>query len=437
MQEFIDILGDDVSRISVAGALLVLTPHNTEEVSAILKVCNKHQIPVLPSGGSTKSTWGERTHTMEHFHREPRQGSKVVLNLHSLDGVTEHSWQDLTATVRAGTRWEDMQKMLAAHGQRVAIDPIEPERAHVGGILATNDTGTLRMKYGSLRDLIIGITVVLADGTIARSGGKVVKNVAGYDLPKLFTGSFGTLGVITEATFRLHPLPRQTATFTVRAADVAPLADLMTGVLKSSLSLEQMQLRNEPLGYALDLQFASLPEVLAEVETRLRALAGALSIASADGDVFRSRERLFTTNPNYTTVLKITALPNKLAALVAGIAHLNSLPNHTAFCVADPVGIVTVALDITDPDADPNHRAAIPASATPTGNPVKLAEIVDDLRSRLAASGGSVTVLRAGHLPHTVDPWGVPPPAIEVMRAVKNEFDPQHILNAGKFVGGI
>jgi glycolate oxidase FAD binding subunit len=437
MQEFIDILGNDVTRINLAGELLLLTPHNTEEVSAILKVCTRHQIPVLPSGGSTKSNWGERTRAMEYFHRKPLPGFTVALQLHKLEGVSEHSWQDLTATVRAGTRWAEMQKVLAAHGQRVAMDPIQPERAHVGGILATNDTGTLRMKYGSLRDLIIGITVVLADGTIARSGGKVVKNVAGYDLPKLFTGSFGTLGIITEATFRLHPLPQQRATFTVRSAEVAPLADLMTAALKSSLSLEQMQLRNEPLGYALDLQFASLPDVLADVEIQVRALAGPLSIASAEDDVFRSRERLFTTNPSYTTVLKITALPNRLAALVAGIAHLNSLPNHTVFCVADPVGIVTVALDITDPDVDPNVHVAFPASAVPAGNPAKLAEIVDDLRSRLVAFGGSVTVLRAGHLPHTVDPWGVPSAAIEVMRAVKNEFDPQHILNAGKFVGGI
>ncbi|HEY5331391.1 MAG TPA: FAD-binding oxidoreductase [Acidobacteriaceae bacterium] len=437
MQEFIDILGEDVNRISVAGALLSLTPHTTEEVSAILKVCTKHRIPVLPSGGSTKSSWGARTLTREQLHRPQLDGSTVILQLGKLEGVTEHSWQDLTATVRAGTRWAEMQKVLANHGQRVAVDPIQPERAHVGGILATNDTGTLRMRYGSLRDLIIGITVVLADGTIARSGGKVVKNVAGYDLPKLFTGSFGTLGIITEATFRLHPLPQQTATFTVRSAEVAPLADLMTTILKSSLSLEQMQLRNEPLGYALDLQFASLPDVLADVEIRLRTLAGAHSIASADDDVFRARERLFTTNSFYTTVLKITALPNKLAALVAGIAHLNSLPNQTAFCVADPVGIVTVALDITDPDVNPNVRVVFPADTAPAGNPAKLAEIVDDLRSRLVASGGSVTVLRAGHLPHTVDPWGVPPAAIEVMRAIKNEFDPQHILNAGKFVGGI
>ena len=113
-----------------------------------------------------------------------------------MNALREHAWQDMTCTVEAGCTWAAMQAELARHGQMVALDPLWPERATVGGIVATNDSGALRLKYGGLRDLIIGMTVVLADGTIAKSGGKVVKNVAGYDLHKLMTGSFGTLGVI-------------------------------------------------------------------------------------------------------------------------------------------------------------------------------------------------------------------------------------------------
>ena len=138
----------------------------------------------------------------------------ILLETTQLAGVPQHSWQDLTATFAAGTRWADMQGALAMHGQQVALDPLWPERATVGGIVATNDSGAWRLKYGSLRDLIIGMTAVLADGTTAKSGGKVVKNVAGYDLHKLMTGAYGTLGVITEVTFRLHPVCAQTRTWT-------------------------------------------------------------------------------------------------------------------------------------------------------------------------------------------------------------------------------
>ncbi len=129
----------------------------------------------------------------------------IELSLIRLNALREHAWQDMTCSVEAGCTWGALQAELSQHGQMIALDPLWPERATVGGIVATNDGGALRLKYGGLRDLIIGMTVVLADGTVAKTGGKVVKNVAGYDLHKLMTGSFGTLGVITEVNFRLHP----------------------------------------------------------------------------------------------------------------------------------------------------------------------------------------------------------------------------------------
>ncbi len=138
--------------------------------------------------------------------------------------LREHAWQDMTCTVQAGCSWAAMQDQLQQHGQMVALDPLWPERATVGGIVACNDSGALRLKYGSLRDLIIGMTIVLADGTIAKSGGKVVKNVAGYDIHKLMTGSFGTLGVIAEVNFRLHPLEEHARTWTASLPDRAECA---------------------------------------------------------------------------------------------------------------------------------------------------------------------------------------------------------------------
>src|SRR5258707_5746105 len=138
-----------------------------------------------------------------------------------LNQVIEHAWADLTVSVDAGCTFQQLQNTLAQHGQHIAVDPLWPERATVAGMLSTNDSGTLRIRYGALRDLIIGVTIALPDGTLASSGGKVVKNVAGYDLPKLVTGALGTLGVITRAIFRLHPLPHNVRSFTFVTRDWA------------------------------------------------------------------------------------------------------------------------------------------------------------------------------------------------------------------------
>src|SRR6185369_5523401 len=183
-------------------------PQSGEEAAEILRCANEDGASVIPRGGGTKSDWGN-----------PPRRTDVMLSTANLNRVIEHAWADLTVTVEAGCTIAELQRTLAQHGQRLAVDPLWPERATIGGILSTNDSGALRLAFGALRDLIIGVTLALADGTIASSGGRVVKNVAGYDLPKLATGSLGTLGVITRAVFRLHPLPRNTRTLTIAVKD--------------------------------------------------------------------------------------------------------------------------------------------------------------------------------------------------------------------------
>ena len=230
------------------GDPITVSPANTQQISETLNYANENHLTVSPIGGGTKQSWGNPTKTNIH------------LSLSRLNQVIEHPWQDLTCTVQAGCTWSMLQETLKKHGQFVALDPLWPDRATVGGILATNDSGPLRHRYGSLRDLVIGMTIVLADGTIARSGGKVVKNVAGYDLCKLLTGSLGTLAIITEATFRLHPLPQHPQTFTVSAPQAAQLAPLMADIRASHLLTQALQLRGDANGFHLDIQLNAHPE---------------------------------------------------------------------------------------------------------------------------------------------------------------------------------
>src|SRR5271169_406787 len=187
---------------------MVIEPGSPDEIARVLKTASSAGLQVIPRGGATKMGWGN-----------PPRGSDLIISTRRLNRIVEHAWGDMTATVEAGCTLRQLQQTLAEHGQRLALDPLWPEKATMGGILATNDSGPLRIRFGSLRDLIIGITLALPDGTLAKSGGKVVKNVAGYDLPKLATGSLGTLGIITQAIFRLHPVPRETRTLSFSDSD--------------------------------------------------------------------------------------------------------------------------------------------------------------------------------------------------------------------------
>ncbi len=164
---------------------MIIEPANAAEVARALKIATDAGLHVIPRGGGTKMDWG-------NCLRRDGQSGELILSTRRLNRVIEHAWGDMTATVEAGCTFQQFQQTLAAHGQRLALDPLWPGHATIGGILASNDSGPLRVRFGSLRDLIIGVTLALPDGTLAKSGGKVVKNVAGYDLPKLATGSLGT-----------------------------------------------------------------------------------------------------------------------------------------------------------------------------------------------------------------------------------------------------
>ena len=199
-----------------------MRPASAEEAAALLRTLGEEGRPVRPRGGGTKP-WGP-----------PVEGTDVETG--GLSRILEHNVGDFTAVIEAGAPLAEVQAELAARGQMLAIDPALGEGATVGGVMAANDSGPLRHRYGSMRDLVVGVTVALSDGTLARSGGKVIKNVAGYDLAKLFCGSFGTLGLIVRVAVRLHPLPPRTTSAVGTSGDAERLGVAARGL--AALPLE-------------------------------------------------------------------------------------------------------------------------------------------------------------------------------------------------------
>lgn len=362
-------------------------PADTQQVSGILRYADKNHLTVSPVGGGTKQSWGNPTKT------------DVDLELTRLNRVIAHPWQDLTCTVQAGCTWQHLQKTLVKHGQFVALDPLWPERATVGGILATNDSGALRHRYGSLRDLVIGMTLVLADGTVARSGGRVVKNVAGYDLCKLLTGSLGTLAIITEATFRLHPLPQYTQTFTISAPQAAQLTPLMHSIRASHLLTQAIQLRGDSDGFYLDIQLNAHPEAHQDNILQETTESAGLKLEPASDDVWLARERLF--DNEYAHILKVTMHPSEVAAVAEEVARPGSQS------VTQSLGIM---------------YASFPKALN------DLSPLAGNIYARTKVGSVSAVRTSVSRLPDLSAPWDKRE-STALMQSVKHQFDPNNTLS--------
>ena len=366
-------------------------------------------LAVIPRGGGTKSDWGN-----------PPERADVVLSTRRLSRVVEHAAGDLTVTVEAGCTIRELQRTVAERNQRLATDPLWPDRATVGGVLATNDNGSLRHAYGSLRDLVIGMTIALPDGTLARSGGKVVKNVAGYDLPKLMVGSFGTLGVITEATFRLHPLPKAVRALAFSPPSLEAAARLMLAVQDSTLATTGVQLiagrsapplvlvRLEGSGEAVDAQARRLGVIARD------SGAGAADEADPQWD---DAEPLWEAGGG-TAVCKVTALPSRWRNVGDVIARVFGHGGDTWRLVAQAAGAGWLGVSPADEQG--------------------LTDDLLSLRAEVVTLGGTLAVIRSPpEVKRRVDAWGDVGDALPLMRRVKQQFDPDGILNPRRFVGGI
>lgn len=386
---------------------LVVAPSSENDIAEILRLSNEAGLAVIPRGGLTKLGWGN-----------PPARADIILSTARLNHVLEHAWADLTVTVQAGCTIQKLQETLAQHGQRLAIDPLWPERATVGGILSTNDSGALRLRFGALRDLIIGVTIALPDGTLASSGGKVVKNVAGYDLPKLVTGALGTLGIITRAVFRLHPLPHNTRSFSIGAAQPAKTRDLILAIQDSKLAHTALQsnFSDEALPTS-DILFESTEAGLEAQAGQLRSLCQPLEISDASPSAWNARQELWSfSDPTETAIAKISTLPTDLARVIELLHHTADSYSIRWKSLIYAMGLGWLRLE------------------GPADN-LKLS--LTNLRADLEKKGGSLVVLHRPAKPFTIDTWGTPGDALPLMKSLKHQLDPANTLNPARFLAGI
>jgi glycolate oxidase FAD binding subunit len=409
--ELAEIVGKEHLRAATAAdaidgveAQRVAEPGTAEDLARALRWAHAAGVKVSPRGGGTKLGWGN-----------PPAACDLVLSTARLNRVLEHAWADMTVIVEAGCRVADLQKTLAEHGQRLALDPLWPERATIGGILSTNDSGTLRARYGSLRDLIIGITVALPDGTLAKSGGKVVKNVAGYDLAKLFTGALGTLGVIVQAIFRLHPLPRESRSLSFSGTPES-LNQLLLAIQASKLTGTGLQLRAAQGSAHLEVRFDGTAAGIQAQVKQVQQIAGSMAASDAPANAWTSHQAIWD-GATPALLTKFSVLPAQFAAVCALVERSAGAQSLAWKIVVQTVGAGYARLE---------------------GNEQGLRTALLTLRDELAKMGGTLVVLGCPvAIKRGLDAWGPPSDAQPLMVRVKQRFDPDGTLNPGRFVGGI
>jgi glycolate oxidase FAD binding subunit len=395
----------------------IVYPSIAEELKSVITRAYSNGWGVLPCGSGTKLGWGGMS-----------KGADLVVSTERLNRVVEHAVGDLTVTVEAGVKFADLQEILLKTGQFLPLEPAYPQEATIGGIVATADSGSWRQRYGGVRDMLLGISFVRSDGQIAKAGGRVVKNVAGYDLMKLFTGSYGTLGILTEVTLRVYPVQEAAATVvltgekeaiasatkTLLASALTPTAvDLLSTKLVTQLGLGQ--------GMGLMVRFQSVTDSVKEQSSRLLevgqqlGLQGTLYTDANEANLWQSLQEQIWTAPHEPAITcKIGVLPT---AAVTTLTQLDTLTSSTGLgFIHAGSGLGRLRLD--------------PAAVTP--------ETILEMRRHCQAQSGFLTVLEAPiSLKQQLDVWGYNSSALNIMSQIKQQFDPKNLLSPYRFVGGI
>jgi glycolate oxidase FAD binding subunit len=378
---------------------VTIRPETVAELGEQLRQTGEQAVRL--AGQDSKAHWGNQ-----------RDSGLVTISTAALNCILGYEVADLVITVEAGVRWVDLRSVLAAQGQFWPVDPLYPDQATVGGIIATADSGAWRQRYGGVRDGVLGIGWVRPDGAQAKAGGQVVKNVAGYDLMKLLTGSWGTLGCITQATLRLYPLPPVTRSFLIQGEDLGQLRQrLLDSALQPTawdvLSGALVQQLGYPAQLSLWLEMRGTAVTVAEQVGRLPQVLGAadvVELAPETGEQLTQVLSVPGTKPH--ALLKIGVLPTQTIALAEYLQHIAP---HAWVQLHSGVGLGRGVL---------------------TPIPPNLGELVSKIR-HFVHPQGFVSVV-AG--PEVSNRWDVRGNSLSLMRRVKDQFDPQHRFNPGRWL---
>ncbi len=404
----------------------VVKPENLTELADIIASAAKENTAIIPWGGGT----------MQHLGGIPRRYD-VAVHTTLLNRVVEYSPDDLTITVEAGITLAQLQAELAAHNQFLPLDPPLPAQATIGGILAANSNGPLRLRYGPARDLTLGMRVVNAQGKITKSGGKVVKNVAGYELPKLYIGSLGSLGIIAEVTFKVFPKLREQITLIAGFSNHRAASKAVHAFWNLTTPPLGIELFDAELARAVGLQAEANDFVVAVRFGGTRTIVDAVSLKA--GSAARNNEAVsIEMSADESLWQRIADLPATLRD-----AH----PNGTLLHVALPPSQLSAALDkiveraravgIESFEFFAHAATALIYIAFDT-DASRAVEAIKHLRWALAPLGAHVIVESAPHAVKLKIPvWGEPGAEHFLNQRLKSEFDPQLILNPGRFVGGL
>ncbi|MER7001953.1 FAD-binding oxidoreductase [Dactylosporangium sp. NPDC000555] len=393
-----------LAEIAGVPAAAVASPASTAEVADVVRGAARDGLALVARGAGTRQGWAL-----------PPQRLDLILEMGGVSGLVEHAAGDLVAVVRAGTPLRDVQEALRPVGQQLALDEPLPGST-VGGTVAVNASGPRRMLYGTVRDLLIGVTVVRADGVVARAGGKVVKNVAGYDLGKLVAGSYGTLGVITECAFRLHPLPAAARFVSAPADGPDEAGRAVAAVLGSQIVPSALEIDMAEGGR---LTVAALVEgVPAGVDRRAADLEKLLGDGAVQGETPPPGWGAYPWAPGDVGI-KLTCALSRVPYLLtaAGVtAQLHDVPLRVRGSAG--TGVL---------------HAGLPSGT----DPGVVAGVVSDLRAATRAGAGHCVVVTAPPAVRArIDVWGHVD-GLDLMRRVKDQFDPAGTLAPGRFVGGI
>ncbi len=409
---------------------VVVLPTSVQEIQEILQFAVNQNLSIIPAGAGTKLGIGNLPQKVD-----------IVLATTRLNSVVEYEPADLTVTVESGIRLRDLQIELAKHRQYLVLNPPSADRCTIGGIVATNASGSFRLRHGTARNQVLGLRVVQADGTVVKSGGKVVKNVAGYDLNKLYIGAFGTLGIITEVTLKLSPIPVQQAILTADFQNVQDAANTGLAIVGSQTlpmfvnlfvnsdptraKTEAPADENKPM---LVVGFGGDPETVAWQLTQCQGIMeqnGAIGVTIVkDESVQHLQEAVqeFSADDKNTesVVAKLNLKRTDLAEFATQIVEANWTRNVQIMALLGS-GVVSVNIPVT---SDTDYQS--------------LAEALTQLRQTAMSKQGNLIIeIAPPELKRHIDVWGSVEGTLSLMKQIKAKFDPTGLLNPGRFISSI